>query len=67
MKTVDEILCMLGFHQWTKWKEISRGIITAKERYLPLTGEKLNIGMYVRQERVCNICGKIQLRDEEST
>jgi len=56
----------LCWHRWTKWKISGEGYLQAE--YDALTGvhleqhEKFISGKYVRQQRECTKCGKVQLR-----
>lgn len=43
-------------HRYSKWTDIAKGALESA------AGE--TIGYYIRQERRCEICGKVQLRDE---
>ena len=45
--------CLL-FHKWGKWRDIARGDVKVDGNFR---------GWYIRQERRCNRCGKVQLRD----
>ena len=59
--------CWFWFHQWAKWQ-------TFEERYAalhdnnPITGEARTIGGHVcYQKRICERCGKVQLRRETAS
>lgn len=43
-------------HHWEKWVDIGRGNILVNG---------IRVGFWVRQERRCLLCGKIQLRVEK--
>lgn len=51
-------------HKWTKWKVIEKGEIFKTYRFINKT---LKIGNYLIQQRECEDCGKIQLKEEESS
>jgi hypothetical protein len=53
----QELLCMVGLHNWTKWEKIAEGNITEY-------GEA--IGYYVRQRRNCTCCGVIKMKDRKT-
>ena len=47
-------------HRWGKWVELSRGQLSQVDD----DGTKRVIGFWVRQERRCARCGRIQIRQE---
>ena len=52
--------CCVGFHKWSKWKEIASGKvghITPRG----VSGPTLIIGSFLTQKRICENCGKQQL------
>ena len=73
---------MACWHKWPKWKEVSRGLVVV-DRLQPAvmaataagapvddktqTASPLFHSMYVVQSRVCDKCGKEQLREERSS
>lgn len=56
-------------HSWNKWQLLQYGI--SVQMVDPLTkimlpkDEQYPIGCWIRQKRVCTICGKIQIREQE--
>jgi len=54
------------WHKWAKWKVTGEGFMRAE--YDALTGrhfddsEKFINGKFLRQQRECEKCGKVQLR-----
>ena len=60
-------ICVI-FHVWSQWKETNRLSIMrpVRIRLTPLSAweerDSVEVGVCVQQERVCEKCGKIQLR-----
>lgn len=52
--------CWPWTHRWTKWKEIARGDLFAERLS---TGSQIPIGYFVEQQRECERCGKMQIRE----
>lgn len=54
------------WHRWAKWKITGEGVFMVE--YDALTGRKLDPhekfvhGSFIKQQRECEKCGKIQLR-----
>ena len=44
------MLCL--FHNWSKWKDIQKGDLVKTET------DKVPVGMYITQERICAKCNK---------
>lgn len=57
------IWCRIGFHDFSKWTDMQQGPIL----FLDDMSDKVvrEGGWYIRQRRVCQECGLVQLRDEE--
>ena len=66
-------MCFL-FHKWGKWEDTQKGDIIPNEGsplYIVrgLDSEKIDptpIGRYIRQERRCSDCNKVELRTESN-
>lgn len=54
---MKKILCMIGLHRWGRWRV---------SRYGDLKHEGKVLGYYIDQERECEWCGRIGLRNEET-
>ena len=53
------------FHKWSKWKQIREGTL---EKKILMSGEAIEYGNYMDQERECLDCGKkLWNRQEVST
>lgn len=57
-------LCWLGIHKFEQWKEVERGIIKHRSRYI--SDEWGVVGSYITQERICKICGKKFLNTQKT-
>lgn len=51
-------MCFI-FHKWTKWEDRDRGQIAHR-----ITKDLM--GTYIEQERRCEKCNKVELREERS-
>lgn len=48
------------FHQWGKWKVIGSGEV---QQYSLVGGQLGTVGQFVRQQRQCEHCAKLELHD----
>ena len=64
---VQDIECMFGFHDWTKWETFSKGeVLRSLTDFQKAVGQKpAVIGYYEHQRRYCLNCGKSQLSETE--
>lgn len=51
------------FHDWSKWKTIKSGILSKRTL---LSHEWADTGIVEHQERVCQTCGRKELRTIET-
>ena len=47
---------MIHIHKWSKWEDIQEGDVLSRTT-------RNVIGRYIMQQKVCQKCGKKQLRD----
>lgn len=55
--------CRFGFHPWTPWVDVAQGEVKRTDFF---TNEKTVTGFFIRQERRCPTCNKVQLRFNET-
>lgn len=51
-------------HTWSKWETVATGQILRPIESFSDVDDCRTVGNYIRQQRVCLVCNKIQLRTE---
>ena len=49
------------WHKYGQWKEVRRGKVIAKD---PITKDEREVGHFLIQERTCEKCGYIQIKEQ---